>query len=68
MWKVQKNVTERGSGGKKMQSSIGRKLAKLLIFHSKASKTEIYSFIPVNISAKWFSLSAKNIISEKLSP
>lgn len=51
-----------------MQSSIGRKLAKLLIFHSKASKTEIYSFIPVNISAKWLSLSANNIISEKLSP
>lgn len=46
-----------------MQSSIWRKLANLLTFHSKASKTQIYWLIPVKISAKWLSLRRNNIIS-----
>jgi len=60
----EKNVTERGSRGGKMQSIIRRKVVNLLISHSKASKTEIYCFIPVKISAKWLLLRSNNIISE----
>lgn len=47
-----------------MQSSICRKLANLLTFHRKASKTRIYWFIPVKISAKWLSLRSNNNLQE----
>lgn len=48
-----------------MQSSMCRKFANLLIFHSEASKTEIYCFIPVKMSAEWLPLRSSNIQSLK---
>lgn len=47
-----------------MQSSICRKLVNLLTFHRKASKTQIYWFISVKISAKCLSLRSNNDLQE----